>query len=221
MATRDLDLEPLKSLLVDNETLCALNTLGNGSCFIHSIVAVTDSRYQSMSIPQKQALVVSHRKILGDYYSNIDNYNSLVDSEVRSAEIKEYNPKITTEVALNVSHAQYINYLKSNHTLSLQDCLILASAYKINIIIITTHADESYMPFDGFARTGIPYNPEYGSMIVIHTGGRDNGHFETVGINMPKSGYRCTYFHSKYIDNKDKLIPKSIDNIIKAYWRMG
>jgi hypothetical protein len=208
-----LTIPPLDRLMCDGEYLVLLDTLGDGSCLLHAIVASTDGNYASMSVREKIALVQSHRKILATHYSDIENYKSLPDCEARTSIIRQSMPKLTEEQATKAAHAQYISYLNGKSQLSISDTNILTDPYKVNIIILTKHVDEKNGFFDGFARTCIPYNPDYATVMVLHSGSLDSGHFETVGIDMPSNGYRVTYFTREF-----DSWPKSMDAIISAYW---
>ena len=162
-----------------------LHTIGDGSCFLHSILQSFNEKYNTASTIEKMKYVKKIRYFLAECLSENNNqiYNSLSRNEIE--EIAKYVPDLKIE---NMQR-----YLKSRNWLNIFFLELISNIFDIDIYIIDSHTKDLYKTGDKEI-----YYKKRDSIIIYYI--RD-AHFESVSVTT-EDGDFTLFSHDSYVIQK-------------------
>ena len=162
-----------------------IKTIGDGSCFLHSVLQCFNKTYNDMNNQEKRDYVKKIRYYLSESLEENDQeiYKSLSRAEIKT--ISNFIPELKIE---NMK-----SYLNSNNWLNIFFIEYISNIFDIDIYIIDSHTNELYYTGDNEI-----YYKKRNSIILYYI--RDV-HFESVSVST--SGGDKTFFsHDSYIIQK-------------------
>lgn len=176
-----------------NIRLNRINTIADGSCFLHAVLQCFNSAYINMNNRQRREYVKKIRYYLSESLSenNEEIYKKLSRNEIEN--ISEAIPELKIE---NMK-----DYLKSNKWLNIFFLEFIANVFDIDIYIIDSHTKDLYRTGDNEI-----YYKKRNSIIIYYI--RDL-HFESVSVPT-KEGDKTFFSHDSYIIQK---LYKKLNNI--------
>ena len=189
----------MRELKIENlpHTFVIFDTIGDGSCFLHSILMCFNKQYRKSSISERQKIVDKLRTDLGDvlYEKNKDGksyYEILSRGEI--TELSKFMDRMKQDVMSR--------YLKSRRWLDIFYLEMISNHLDIDIII--------YDEFDkNFYNTGDIEAYHKGRNTIFINYQRE-AHFEAMGIKLDKIR---TFFNSECSivkEIKEKFYKKSV-----------
>lgn len=170
---------------IDDIKFNRIHTIGDGSCFLHSILQSFNKKYNEGTIREKMDFVKKIRFYLAECLTENNNeiYNSLSRNEIE--EIAKFVPDLKIE---NMQR-----YLKSRNWLNIFFLELISNIFDIDIYIIDSHTKDLY-------RTGDKeiYYKKRDSIIIYYI--RDT-HFESMSVNT-EDGEFTLFSHDSYVIQK-------------------
>ena len=159
-----------------------INTIGDGSCFLHSILYCFNKTYNEINQNDKITYVRKIRYCLSQCLeeNNYAIYNSLSREEI--GEISKFIPELQIE---NMKA-----YLNSNNWLNIFFLELISTLFDIDIYIIDSHTKDLYKTGDKEI-----YYKKRNSVIIYYI--RDT-HFESVSVTTD-DGDKTFFTHDSYI----------------------
>lgn len=187
----------------DEGRYCRIGTIGDGSCFFHSVCKALDVKaYRSMDSKSRRAMIQSFRYGLSQAFTE-NEYNEITKSLVGTKK-RDYDAMKTAlkEVPTWADEAM-IRYV--------------ANKVKCNIVFMNFGNNENRMycgvhqaeTLNAVANCGAPKSP---TVIVAWV---DHSHFELIGriddVSDKQISIRCVF------DPMDARDAKTIENVMRAY----
>lgn len=144
------------------------STIGDGSCFLHSIMMAFNKTYIKSNSSQRRKMVRNLRSAISDYIQESDIYDQLSRGELK--EISKFVPLMDKE-----NMKKYIN---SNQWISYHFVELISKVLDLNIFIITHNTNTIYNLGDN----EIYYKKNRNSVFINYI---NQAHFETLGIKTP------------------------------------
>lgn len=170
----------LKSL--KNVKFNRINTIGDGSCFLHSVLQCFNQTYNELNERERMEYVKKIRYYLSESLDENDKelYKSLSRKEIE--EISKFVPEMKLE---NMK-----SYLNSNKWLNIFFLEFISNMFDIDIYIIDSHTKDLYRTGDNEV-----YYKKRNSVIIYYI--RDI-HFESVSVST-EDGDKTFFSHDSYI----------------------
>lgn len=154
-------------------TFVIFDTIGDGSCFLHSILMCFNKKYRKSKISERQRIIDQLRSDLGDvlYEKNREGktyYEILSRGEI--SEISKFMERMKQDVMSN--------YLKSRKWLDIFYLEMISNHLDIDIIIYDQYEEKFYNTGDLEA-----YHKDRNTVIINY---QKEAHFEAMGIKLDK-----------------------------------
>jgi len=176
------------------EEFVSFDTIGDGSCLLHSILFCFNKKYRESSFRERILMVHHLRNCLAKVLEEKNNITGeTYYKELSRGEIEQLSKEVPE---LNLNSMQ--KYLSSRNYLNMFFLELISEQLDIDIYIINSHNGTIYMTGDEDI-----YYKERRSVIIKYI---DQAHFEAVGYKGEKIE---TLFH------KDSFIIKELRGIMK------
>jgi len=166
-----------------------IDTIGDGSCLLHSIIYSSCKKYRNMSESEKIEYVKNLRKHLSVLFNEGKNYSYLSRGEI--SEISNFLPAMKKE---NMKL-----YMNSNKWLNIFFLEYISNLLNLDIFIINQNRQELYQTGDKEI-----YIKGRDSVVINYI---DNLHFESAGLE--SNGKIITLFH------RDSPVIKKLKKLYK------
>ena len=156
-------------------------TIGDGSCFIHSVLGACNKKYQNLNRMEKINMVREIRNLIGDYLEKGDIYDKLSRGSLK--EFSQYLPEVDKK--------NMVKYMKSNSWINYLYIELLSKLFDINIYIVyNLHTSNNLYKLGD---NELLYNSKLNSIFINYI---DDTHFETLNL-LTENGWKSFFSSSK------------------------
>lgn len=178
-----------EKILIDTTVL--IHSMGDGSCFFHSILRAFNRQYIESSREERAKMAAMTREYLADALEEIDPKTNKTYYEGLSAgnlaELgKNYEP----------ASLQFLQkLLRSKHSVSHEFHEAISNFFNLDIYILFRNTKDVYI---------LDSNPELLykkrlSIFILYSQGGDEGHYDVIGIKNSNGTISTLFSHNHYL----------------------